>query len=220
MRVLLDRLRALYAAAPSGFDAPLDDRRAVERVAGEGAQAYGELREPEALRLLRWARLGPEDVLFDLGSGVGKLVLLAACATPVGRAVGVELSAHHHLVATGVLDGLVAGLAADAATRLRERVRFVRGDLRRVDLAAATVVYACSNCFPDEVRAALAAKAHAAPGLRALLTTRELPPPWGGERFEELGRARVLTTWSESERVIVYRRRERAQGRGTPVTGP
>lgn len=207
--VLLDRLRALYAAAPSGFDAPLDDRRAVERVAGEGAQAYGELREGEALRLLRWARPGPEDVLFDLGSGVGKLVLLAACATPVGRAVGVELSGHHHAVATGVLADLLAGLPPGPAGALRDRVQLVRDDLRRVDLTAATIVYACSNCFPDEVRAALAAKAHAAPGLRALLTTRELPAPWGGERFEELGRVRVLTTWSESERVIVYRRRER-----------
>lgn len=206
-RVLLDRLRALYAAAPSGFDAPLDDRRAVERLAGEGAQAYGELREGEALRLLRWARLTPDDALFDLGAGVGKLVLLAACATPVGRAVGVELSAHHHAVATGVLTDLLRGLPAGDAQGLRDRVSFVRDDLRRVDLTGATVVYACSNCFPDEVRAALAARAHAAPRLRALLTTRELPRPWAGERFEEVGRARVLTTWSESERVIVYRRR-------------
>lgn len=204
---LLDRLRALYSAHPSGFDAPLDDRRAVERIGGEGSQAYGELREGEALRLLRWARLGPRDVLFDLGAGVGKVVLLAACATPVGRAVGVELSRHHHAVATSVLSGLLAGLDAPAAQDLRRRVSFIQDDLRRVDLTPATVVYACSNCFPDEVRAALAAKAHAAPGLRALLTTRELPPPWAGERFEEVGRARVLTTWSESERVIVYRRR-------------
>jgi hypothetical protein len=203
----VDRLRALYAAAPSGFDAPLDDRQAVERVAGEGAQAYGELKDGEALRLLRWARLGTEDVLFDLGAGVGKLVLLAACATEVGRAVGVELSRHHHAVATGVLAGLLEGLPAEAARGLGTRVSFVRDDLRNVDLTAATVVYACSNCFSDEVRAALAARAHAAPRLRALLTTRELPSPWGGERFEEVGRVRVLTTWSESERVIVYRRR-------------
>lgn len=205
--MLIQRLRSLYAAAPSGFDAPLDDRHAVERRAGEGAQAYGELRDDEALRWMRWARLGPEDVLFDLGAGVGKLVLLAACATRVGRAVGVELSAHHHGVATGVLRRLLAGLPPAEAERLRARAAFVRGDLRQVDLAAATVVFACSNCFPDEVRAALAAKAHAAPRLRALLTTRELPAPWAGERFEELGRGRVRTSWSESERVIVYVKR-------------
>lgn len=205
---MLSRLRELYAAAPSGFDAPVDDRLAVERAAGEGAQAYGELREAEALRLLRWLRLGPDDALFDLGAGTGKLVLWAAATTPVGLAVGVELSTHHHAVAQGVLEGLLAGLPPGDAAALRARVRLVRGDLRAVDLTPATVVYACSNCFPDAVRAHLAARAHAAPRLRALLTTRALPSPWQ-ERFEEVGRARVLTTWSESERVIVYVRRSR-----------
>ncbi|MBX3470230.1 MAG: hypothetical protein KF878_25435 [Planctomycetes bacterium] len=145
---MLTRLRELYAAAPSGFDAPVDDRLAVERAAGEGAQAYGELREAEALRLLRWLRLGPDDALFDLGAGTGKLVLWAAATTPVGLAVGVELSTHHHAVAQGVLGGLLAGLPPGDAAALRSRVRLVRGDLRAVDLTPATVVYACSNCFP------------------------------------------------------------------------
>lgn len=199
---MLDLLRDLYDAAPSGLDAPEDDRREVERRGGEGAQAYGELSAESALRLLRWLAPGEDDVLYDLGAGVGKLVLQAACATRVGRAVGVELSRHHHAVATGVLDALLARVGPE----LGARVSFVRGDLREVDLADATIVYACSTCFPDEVRAALAAKALAAPRLRALVSTRALPPPWE-ERFELLGRVRVRTSWSDSEHVLVYRRR-------------
>ncbi|MCO5168596.1 MAG: class I SAM-dependent methyltransferase [Planctomycetes bacterium] len=215
---MLELLRELYAQAPSGFDAPLDDRLAVERAAGEGAQAYGELREGEALRLLRWLRLGPQDALFDLGAGTGKLVLWAAATTRVGLAVGVELSRHHHEVARGVLERLLAALPAAEAAGLRARVRLVQGDLRAVDLTPATVVYACANCFPDAVRAHVAEQAHAAPRLRALLTTRPPPSPWP-ERLEELGRARVLTTWSESERVFVYVRRGSQaprRGRGPP----
>jgi SAM-dependent methyltransferase len=190
----LAALRALYARAPSGIDAPTDDRFEVERRGGEGAAAYGELSEASALRLLAWLAPGPEDVLFDLGCGVGKLCLVAASVTPVGRVVGVELSRHHHGVATDVLAGLPA---------LASRVSFVRDDLRRVDLSDATIVYACSTCFPDPVRAALAAAAHAAPRLRALVSTRALPPPWD-RRFEERGRIKVTTSWSESERLLVY----------------
>jgi hypothetical protein len=203
---VLDLLRDLYDAAPSGLDAPEDDRREVERRGGEGAQAYGELSPESALRLLRWLAPGEADVLYDLGAGVGKLVLQAACATRVGRAVGVELSRHHHAVATGVLDALVARVGPHEAVALRARVSFVRGDLREVDLADATIVYACSTCFPDDVRAALAEQALAAPRLRALVSTRALPAPWD-ERFETIGRVRVRTSWSESEHVLVYRRR-------------
>lgn len=203
---MLDLLRALYDEAPSGLDAPEHDRLEVERRSGEGAQAYGELSEASTLRLLRWLAPGEDDVLYDLGAGTGKLVLLAACATRVGRAVGVELSRHHHGVATGVLEALLARVGAEVAVTLRARVSLVREDLRAVDIADATIVYACSTCFPDDVRTALAEKALAAPRLRALVSTRELPAPWE-ERFEQIGRVKVRTSWSDSEHVLVYRRR-------------
>lgn len=201
---MLDLLRALYDEAPSGLDAPEHDRLEVERRAGEGAQAYGELSEASALSLLRWLAPGEDDVLYDLGAGTGKLVLLAACATRVGRAVGVELSRHHHGVARRVFEALLA--RAGNAAELRARASFVRADLRDVDVSDATIIYACSTCFPDEVRAALAEKALAAPRLRALVSTRELPAPWR-QRFETIGRVRVRTSWSDSEHVLVYRRR-------------
>jgi SAM-dependent methyltransferase len=206
---VLDLLRALYDAAPSGLDAPEDDRREVERSGGEGAQAYGELSEASALRLLRWLAPGEDDVMYDLGAGTGKLVLLAACATRARRVVGVELSRHHHGVAMGVLEALVAlvaRVAPEDAASLRERVSFVRADLRTVDVADATIVYACSTCFPDDVRAVIAEKALAAPRLRALVSTRALPQGWE-ERFEVVGRVKVRTSWSDSEHVLVYRRR-------------
>jgi hypothetical protein len=198
---LLALLRAHYAAAPGGVDAPEDDRREVERRGGEGAQAYGELSEASTRQLLAWLAPGPADVLFDLGSGVGKVVLLAACLTRVGAAVGVELSAHHHAVA----EGARAALAA-RAPEVAARARLVRGDLRHVDLSGATIVHACATCFPDPVRAHVARAALAAPRLRALLMTRPPPPPWDA-RLEERGRVRVTTSWSQSERVIVYGRR-------------
>lgn len=191
---LLTRLRDLYARAPGGVDAPYEDALEVERRAGDGAQAYGELTEESLLRVLAWLSPREDDVLYDLGSGVGKVVLYAAAATPVGRAVGVELSRHHHGVATGVLAQL---------PELAPRVTFVRGDLREVDLADATIVYALSTCFPDPVRAALAERAHAAPRLRALVSARGLPPPWH-RRFEERGVMRVETSWSKRERLFVY----------------
>lgn len=191
---LLDRLRALYAAAPGGVDAPLDDRLDVERRGGEGCAAYGELNEASMLRLLRWLAPTPEDALYDLGCGVGKLALTAAAATPIGRVVGVELSRHHHRVASDVLARL---------PELHGRVTLVQGDLRAVDLSAATIVYALATCFPDGVRAHIAEASLRARGLRALVTTRGMPDAWAA-RFEGVGHIKVVTTWSSSERLLVY----------------
>lgn len=200
-------VRALALAAPQGEEAPPDDRWRVEAAGGDGAFAYGELDEASMARLLAWLRLGPDDALFDLGSGTGKVVLQAACTTAVGRAVGVELSPFRHRVAADTLARALAALPPADAARLAARVELQQLDLRRADLAAATVVYTASTAMPDPLLAELAEHVErAAPRLRALLSTRALPPPWD-ERFEELGRVRVVASWSAWERVVVYRRR-------------
>ena len=62
----------------AGHRAPAGDRAAVERMAGAGAAAYGELLPAGARATLGWLRLGPQDELLDLGSGSGNLVIQAA----------------------------------------------------------------------------------------------------------------------------------------------
>ncbi len=198
-----------YAGAQDGHDAPHDDRLAVERAGGDGAAAYGELSPGSAASLLRWLRLGPEDVFVDLGAGMGKLVHQAACSTRAGRAVGVELSRFRHEVARAararLLELVVAapGGGAAAAATLARRIELRCEDLRATDLADATVVYAGSTVFPPPLLAALAARVAVAPRVRALVSGRALPPPWDA-RFRERGRVRVDTSWSRSERVLVY----------------
>lgn len=81
----------------------------------------------EAMLDLAGTRAG--DVVYDLGSGDGRLVILAA-QRHGARGVGFELRAD--LVAMSRQSAVEAGVA--------DRVRFVDDDLRRADLAPATVV--------------------------------------------------------------------------------
>jgi len=55
-------------------------------------------------RILRKKEVGPDDVLVDFGSGMGRVVLQAALAYPFRRVVGVELSTELHDIATGNLE--------------------------------------------------------------------------------------------------------------------
>jgi cyclopropane fatty-acyl-phospholipid synthase-like methyltransferase len=85
--------------------------------------------EPVVDAMLKLARVGPEDVVYDLGCGDGRIVI-AAAAKYGARGYGVDIDpaplirARHDANRAGVAD----------------RVHFERGDLFRTDLRPATVV--------------------------------------------------------------------------------
>lgn len=79
--------------------------------------------------MLEQGDLAPGRVLVDLGSGLGKVVLLAALLAGV-QAVGIELDAE-----------LVAGARAAAAALQLPGTTFIQGDLRDVPLPEADVYY-------------------------------------------------------------------------------
>jgi SAM-dependent methyltransferase len=85
---------------------------------------------PEALveRMLAMAQVGPRDVLYDLGSGDGRLVI--AAARRAARSVGVEFNPE--LVAVSERRARENGVAGKA--------RFVKGDIFETDFSEASVV--------------------------------------------------------------------------------
>lgn len=98
-------------------------------------------RQAIAEAMLALAGTGPNDTVVDLGSGDGRLVVLAA-QLHGARGVGVEIQAP--------LVALAREVAAEAG--VADRVRFVEGDLREADLSAATVVVLyLSTTFTREI---------------------------------------------------------------------
>jgi SAM-dependent methyltransferase len=97
--------------------------------------------------MLRLAAVGPGDMVYDLGSGDGRVVI-AAARDFGARGVGIEIDA-----------ALVARSRESAARHgVAERVRFVRGDIFKADLGEATVIalYLAPN-FNLKLRPALLA---------------------------------------------------------------
>jgi len=186
-----------------GHRAPAADRGAVDRAAGAGASAYGELSAEATSRALRWLRLGPADELVDLGSGAGNVVIQAALESEVGLARGVELSRFRHRLARRRWSRVLREADPPRARALRHRVRFEWGDLRAATLERSTVIYAGSTCFPDSLLDALAELAHASPRVRLLLSTRALPAR-SSSLFSERGRLRVETSWDPRAWLYAY----------------
>ena len=80
-------------------------------------------------RMLEAGHVKPGDIVYDLGSGDGRIVITAAQKFGA-KAVGVEIRADLCRIATEKIRSL----------GLDERVRMVQGDALRVDLSPADVV--------------------------------------------------------------------------------
>jgi predicted RNA methylase len=85
---------------------------------------------PVVQHMLELANLKPGEILFDLGSGDGRAVIMAA-KTFGARAVGVEMREDLAKRAVNVIHD----------NGLSDRVTIVNGDMFKVDLTSADVVY-------------------------------------------------------------------------------
>lgn len=81
-------------------------------------------------RMLLMADAGPDDVVYDLGSGDGRIPITAAQKFGVKKAVGVELDAE--LVRKSIDNARRAGVS--------DRAHFRQGDVFEVDFSDATIV--------------------------------------------------------------------------------
>lgn len=85
--------------------------------------------EPVVREMLRLAEIGPDDLLYDLGSGDGRIVITAAQNYGT-RGVGVDIDPER------IAESRVNARAA----KVTDKVRFIEGDLFEVDLRPATAV--------------------------------------------------------------------------------
>ncbi|KAG2495539.1 hypothetical protein HYH03_006482 [Edaphochlamys debaryana] len=95
-----------------GYSIPAKEVALVD--ATGGSATYGEITGEGVQQFLAAVPLQPDDVLVDLGSGIGRLTLQAAATVRIERSVGIELSATRHEQACWVAERLaeVGGLAS------------------------------------------------------------------------------------------------------------
>lgn len=85
--------------------------------------------EAVADEMLQLAGITPGDIVYDLGSGDGRIVMLAAQKYRV-RGVGIEIQPH--------LIDRARAIAREA--EVGDRVQFIEGDLFTADISEATIV--------------------------------------------------------------------------------
>lgn len=131
--------------------------------------------EEEVVRMLRLVAPGEGDIVFDLGSGDGRIVIQAARMNAGVRGVGIEIDPK--LVYESVANAQSAGVG--------ERVQFLHQNVFDADLGKATVI--TMWLFPELMRL-LRPKilAEARPGTRIVTRTWDLGS-WPPDAVDESG---------------------------------
>jgi len=133
--------------------------------------------DPVVEAMLDLAAVTADDVVYDLGSGDGKIVI--AAARRGARGVGIDLDAE--LVARAEANARAAGVA--------DRVRFIHGDIfdPAIPIRDATVVtlYLLESL---NIRLMPRLRSELAPGTRIVSNTFSMGSSWPAERTIEVDR--------------------------------
>lgn len=120
--------------------------------------------------MLETASVGPTDLVYDLGSGDGRIVIEAAKKYGA-RGVGVELDGG--LIKRATRNSQKAGVA--------DRVRFVQSDFFKVNLSDATVVTLFLSQSTN-LRLQPKLQRELKPGARVVSHRFPMPPDWTPDR--------------------------------------
>ncbi|MEZ5418182.1 MAG: methyltransferase domain-containing protein [Vicinamibacterales bacterium] len=170
----LRRLLALALAACLSTAAAQAQTRDYEPQIGQGGKDVVWVPTPPELveRMLDLARVVPDDLVMDLGSGDGRNII--AAARRGARAIGVEYNPDMVALSRQLADE--AGVGA--------RATFVEGDMFAADISKATVM--ALFLLPDNLEKLRDRFLALAPGSRLVLNTFAIPE-WDPDEQAQLG---------------------------------
>ena len=163
------------------------------------APVYGEILNISLKTLLDDLHITPNDVFYDLGSGIGKVTIQAYLDYTFKKAVGIELSPtryKHSIIAKNELQKI------NALDKTRT-LEFRNEDITKSNIDDATVIFMCATCFPENLMDTLTKKlSMLKPGLK-LLTLKFLTNT-EHSNFKLIKEYSLPMTWSSGSPVYLY----------------
>ena len=112
-----------------------------------GHPQYGEIPYNSAVHILNDLNLSKQDIFYDLGCGVGKLVLQAYLTTPVKRSIGIEISKTRFNIA----ESCRKQTTLDDHTTTGRDLIFLNQNINTTNFSDATVFFISGLTFPPQL---------------------------------------------------------------------
>ena len=141
MKILkLSYVLAFALSFNGSYASAQDQQPGSQAPKSQGTTTEKQLRSPDVVyvptpaetvdAMLKVAKVGKEDVVYDLGSGDGRIPIMAVQKYNAARAVGIDINP----------DRIKEAQANHKAAGVGDRVRFLNEDLFQADISEATVV--------------------------------------------------------------------------------
>jgi SAM-dependent methyltransferase len=120
---------------------------------------YGEVVPESFYELISDLDPQPGQIFYDLGSGTGKAVILAALLWEFKKCIGIELLDSLYNASKEVKDTFEATIRPKFKQALGDReVTMIHGDILQANISDADIIFMNSTCFQDDLMAALEQK--------------------------------------------------------------
>ncbi len=135
------------------------------------AETSGEILYTSMSQLIPLMKIKDDDVVVDLGSGMGQVVLQLFLLTNAKEIIGIEIIPSQYELALLALSRCRKDLPALFADR---QVTFLQGSFFYVPFTQANVIFLNSVCFTQEMLLKLVVLLNTMTNLRMVLSTRPL----------------------------------------------
>jgi len=138
----------------------------------------------------------PSDrrVFYDLGSGIGKNVIVVAMSVPSITSKGIELVKDRHTMAMTAYGSL--------SPSLQERIQFTNGSLFDYNISDAAWIFISNLCFTAELNKELNQKLIKEAQINTLIAcSKELELDDSFHRFPKI---QIPMTWSDDSELYFY----------------
>lgn len=136
---------------------------------------YGEILYDGVNTIINNINITEKDVFYDLGSGIGKLVLQIFLNTPVKTSQGIEASLARHKVADNIFNKVVQQLPELFEHKEGKRLlQSSQGNFLLHDILDATIIFIDSVCFSEETLKNISKILNNCPHLKHVISSRAL----------------------------------------------
>jgi SAM-dependent methyltransferase len=192
-------LDTLYAEV-NGYNLSFADRTGARK--DDPSLTYGEMLLDPFLHLMSLVGPQPGETFFDLGSGTGKVVMMAHLTQPFARVTGIELLPGLHASAAATLDRYEREVRHTLPAAAGD-IALLNGDMLVEDLTRADVIFVHSTCMTEALIGKLGEKVKTCkPTTRFVLISRGFFfMPW----LECCQRYEYTNSWKTQSIAYVYK---------------
>ena len=179
----------------SGFVIPKEEEEFIKNTGNDST--YGEITYEGVEKLIKKFNLKKEDCFYDLGCGIGKMVIQIYLTTPAKKSCGIELSSSR----TNKAKQIKRHLKQESKIDQERQLKFIEGDILNASLEDASAIFISSLCFSDDLMEKITNKLSRLKNGLKIATSQKLP---NKETFKLIETINIPMTWSPSSPIYLY----------------